>query len=168
MKQIILYITVLFFIHTASFSQTNKRIYKKFTDTTFKSGDIILCPKIVFVLGKGDVVPESKDSVKIIADFINNHKKFIVEIGVHIDNRGKKEFQTKVTDSRAKAVLEYLKQFFFIASDNIRTKGYGSSDMIINDAALNRVSNKSEEGRMERDKLHLINRRVELKIIKTE
>ncbi len=69
----------LFFIvcfssfYLALSSQTVTRNFKKFNDTTFKVGDIILSPPILFELGKCELKSEGKDTIKYISDFLIKH-----------------------------------------------------------------------------------------------
>lgn len=142
--------------------QASKRSYKKFTDTDFKVGDIILAPDIWFSLSGGcQIMPQSKDSVKIIADFIQKHPSFKIEIGSHTDSRSKKEPNLILSKYRAKSVVDYLTKELLLPADNFEYKGYGSSQLLIPDLTIKKISDKTEK-----EKLHQKNRRVEIKILR--
>ncbi|MFN7014845.1 MAG: OmpA family protein, partial [Bacteroidia bacterium] len=72
-----------------------------------------------------------------------------IEISGHTDNVSSDEFNLRLSENRAKAVVEFLVQNG-IAKERLTYKGYGKSQPI--------ATNDTEEGRQE-------NRRVEFKII---
>lgn len=151
-----------------SFSaQTSKKPYKKFSDSEFKTGDVILSPDILFDLSRCNVRPDCKDSVKVIADFLKQHPRFQIEIGVHTDNRGSKEMNIKTSECRAKALLLFLNEVFSIPQNTMNAKGYGSTELLVSDVQIKKISDNTKEGKLEKEELHQKNRRVELKIIGT-
>lgn len=160
MKQIIISTIFFFLTSQTSCGQVVKRTYKLFTDTAFKTGDIIVAPEIYFQLGNCGIIPEHKDSVKIIADFITKHPSFKIEIGVHTDTRGKKDANIKLAECRAKSVLDCLTIELLLPIDNFTAKGYGSSQPRVSDDEIKRA-------RCLHCDLHRKNRRVEIKILKT-
>lgn len=161
MKNLFLILT-LFFISQNLFTQTNERVYKKFSDSIFEEGDKILAPEIYFTLSGGSrVIEKHQDSVKIIADFLKTHPNIKLELGVHTDSRGSSTANVKLSEHRGGSVKFELVQRFGIESERVTIKGYGESDLIISDNEIEQVNTRGEK-----EKLHQINRRIELKIIK--
>jgi hypothetical protein len=78
MKQIIITL-IITIISLNVHAQTVTRHYKTFKDSSYKAGDIILAPEIAFALGSCGVIPPSKDSVKVIAEFLKKHPAFKIE-----------------------------------------------------------------------------------------
>ena len=72
-----------------------------------------------------------------------------IEISGHTDNRGSLETNTKLSNTRAKSVVEYLIQKG-ISPSRLKYKGYAYTQPI--------ASNDNETGRQ-------LNRRVEFKIL---
>ncbi len=142
--------------------QTNERIYKSFTDTTFEVGDKILAPTIHFTLGGGNrIYPKHYDSVQVIANFLASHPSFVVELGTHTDYRGSATYNESISEKRAVQIKSLLIQKMGIKSERIEVKGYGEYDPVIPEEIIQQV-----ETDFEKEKLHAINRRVEIKILK--
>ena len=132
-------------------AQTDSKVYKSFSDSIFQVGDKIITPKINFRLGRGGSVRnESRDSVKIVADFIKNHSYLIVEIGCHVDSRGNDEANQLLTERRVIHLRDYLIRNFKVDENRILVRGYGESQLLVIE---------TDEAK------YLINRRIEIKII---
>lgn len=153
------FIFLSFFL--TAFGQTKNRSYKNFRDTSFKVGDIIIGPEIWFsVSGGAYLMPQSKDSLKIVAEFIKKYPSFKIEISAHTDSRGKKEMNLLISEHRAKRVFEYLTKELLLPANNIESKGYGSSNLLISDDVIKKATTNYEK-----EKLHQKNRRIEIKIL---
>ncbi len=137
--------------------------YKKFDDENFKVGDKILAPRIIFDFDNGGrVLPESIDSLKIIADFIRKHPNLEIEIGLHLDAQGNDDYNKRLSERRGKHLDYALKyKFNFENQTNYSIKGYGESNPIIPTNEINKIFNDKLK-----DDFHRINRRIELKILK--
>jgi len=83
-----------------------------------------------------------------IIDVMKKYAKMRLEIHGHTDNVGEDEYNMKLSERRASAVVSYLIQNG-ISSSRLEYKGFGSSKPI--------ASNETEEGQQE-------NRRVEVYI----
>ena len=120
---------------------------KKFIDT-----GLLSTTKILFDTGKSTLKPESKAELDKIGNILIQVPDTKIEIGGHTDNVGTDAFNLKLSNERAKAVLDYLlKNFSQLKADNLTTNGYGESKPV--------ATNDTKEGRSE-------NRRVEFKILK--
>jgi hypothetical protein len=142
------------FISLTSFSQANKT----FKDTIFNIGDIIKTQDIAYYL---DGHPYNNDpAFKEIADFLNTHKNIAVEIGAHSDSRGQADKNYTLTIARAESVKQNLVDRFNVSSTQFVCKGYGESKLLKSDMDISKAKTKEEK-----ENLHQMNRRTEIKII---
>lgn len=107
--------------------------------------------------------PDTKDSVKIVADFLNKFPKIKIEIGSHSDTRGNEKMNVVLTFNRATEVYECLVNDFKIDKNRITCKGYGDRNLIYTDESILKAKTKQEK-----EYLHSLNRRTEIKIISIE
>ncbi|MFD1552660.1 hypothetical protein DNU06_09160 [Putridiphycobacter roseus] len=159
MKRIIAIFILL--ICTVTFGQDSTNSFKTFESQEFEVNDIILAPKIYFTLSGGPrVMHDHIDSVKVIADFLIANPTIVVEIGAHTDFRGNAESNMKLSERRAMAVKSVLEYQFNIPSERMKIVGYGESDPLISEKKILEISKE------QREELHAVNRRVEIKILK--
>jgi len=102
---------------------------------------------IHFDTGKSDIKPESAQTLKNIAEFMNTHyeKKYII-VG-HTDNTGDFDANLKLSFERANAVMNELVTKYNVKATQLRVYGDGSTAPI--------STNATDEGRAK-------NRRVEI------
>jgi len=113
-----------------------------------KVGELITVNNILFDFNKSSLRKESKPTLTKIIDVMKKYAEMSLEIHGHTDNVGEDEYNMKLSERRASAVVSYLIQNG-IPSTRLEYKGFGSSKPI--------ASNETEEGRQE-------NRRVEVYI----
>lgn len=153
--------TIVFILFaTAIFSQTKGRLpNKSINDNIFSKGDIIRIPELIyqcsFPIGK-----ETMDSLIPVANFLKRFPNLKVEIGCHTDSRGAADGNHRLSEFRAKHVLEVLVIDHGIEASRITCKGYGESTPIISDKEI--LKAKTDKGK---SKLYAINRRTELKVL---
>jgi len=113
----------------------------------------IVLRNIFFATGKYTLRPESTTELTRLVDLINDIAKvkpgIKIEISGHTDNVGSEAMNQKLSENRAKAVVNYLTGKG-ISSQKLVYKGYGSTDPV--------SSNSTAKGRQE-------NRRTEFKIL---
>ncbi|GAC1535356.1 MAG: hypothetical protein NVS3B10_28560 [Polyangiales bacterium] len=82
--------------------------------------------KIMFDVGKATIKPESDKLLDEIADVVKNQGKDIdlIEVEGHADTQGDEKSNLKLTDERAKSVVEALVKRG-IDAKKLRAKGYG-------------------------------------------
>jgi outer membrane protein OmpA-like peptidoglycan-associated protein len=155
-------ITILILlICTTTFGQDSTKTFKTFESEQFEVNDIILAPKIYFTFSGGPrVVHNHIDSIKVIADFLIANPTIVVEIGVHTDFRGNAESNLKLSERRAMSVKSVLEHQFNIPAERLEIAGYGESDPLIIEKEI------LETPEEQREDLHAINRRVEIRILK--
>ncbi|MBP8250671.1 MAG: OmpA family protein, partial [Chitinophagales bacterium] len=117
-----------------------------------KAGTIIQLDNIFFEANKSDLKPESSASLDELVDFLKSNPNIYVEIGGHTNGLPNDAFCQKLSNDRAKNVVDYL-TVKGIAPDHLTWKGYGKTQPI--------ADNATAAGRKK-------NQRVELKIIKVE
>jgi len=91
-----------------------------------------------------------------LVSMMNENKDMKLEIGAHTDSKGTEAYNLKLSDARAKSVVDYLLGKG-IAVDRLESKGYGESKPIAENA--NADGSDNPDGRQK-------NRRTEFKIIK--
>ena len=105
---------------------------------------------VVFDTGKSNIKPAFYAELDAIATTLKNNPAVKVEIEGHTDSVGRAAYNMKLSEKRAKAVMDYLVQKG-IDPSRLSAKGFGITRPI--------ASNDTPEGRAR-------NRRVELKPIK--
>lgn len=127
-------------------------------DSTYQK-DIALLPieknagmvmkNIFFDVNKSVLKPESQTELDKLIQFLNDNPTLKVEISGHTDNAGKPADNLELSNSRAKAVVNYLISKK-ISPFRLLFRGYGETKPV--------SDNNTEEGRA-------FNRRTEMKII---
>lgn len=102
--------------------------------------------KILFDTAKWDIKPQSFPALDEVAAVLKKNPDVKIEVQGHTDNVGKPAYNMKLSDNRAKAVVNYLVKKG-VKKEMLQAKGYGLTKPI--------ASNDTPEGRAE-------NRRVEL------
>lgn len=106
--------------------------------------------RLLFETGKSTLKSQSQDQLKNIAEIMKAYPTLEIKLGGYTDNIGKKESNLKLSDSRAKVVMQELVK---LGIDNKRLSavGYGDAHPV--------ASNDTEEGRSQ-------NRRIAIRITK--
>lgn len=112
-------------------------------------GSKIVLKNIFFDFGKATLRETSFPELDRLVSLLNAYPNMTIEIGGHTDNVGSLKFNTDLSESRAKAVVDYLIDKG-ISKTRLSYKGYAYLQPI--------ASNDTEEGRQQ-------NRRVEFKVI---
>ncbi|SLN14748.1 Outer membrane porin F precursor [Roseovarius albus] len=106
--------------------------------------------KINFEPGSPNVDEQSGDILDDIAEILKECGKIKLEIGGHTDSQGREEMNQQLSQTRAQAILNELRERRVLTS-SFTAVGYGESQPI--------EDNKTEEGRE-------ANRRIEFKLIR--
>jgi outer membrane protein OmpA-like peptidoglycan-associated protein len=130
----------------------------KTPDSTYRK-DIPLVPievnaavvlrNVFFDVNKFELKPESQVELDRVVLLLQDNPTVRIQIEGHTDNQGTAADNQKLSDNRAKAVVQYLIGKG-IKGDRLVAKGFGATQPV--------ADNKSEEGRAQ-------NRRTELKVI---
>jgi outer membrane protein OmpA-like peptidoglycan-associated protein len=130
---------------TADYNEVVKDIQLK----NVAVGSKIVLRNIFFDFGKYTLRPESTNELERLIKLLNDIPSMRIEISGHTDNRGSAELNQKLSENRAKAVVDYLVAKG-INPSRLEYKGYGKDQPI--------ATNDTEAGRQE-------NRRTEFKIL---
>ncbi|MBL0047195.1 MAG: OmpA family protein [Bacteroidetes bacterium] len=130
---------------SAAFQQVVKDISLKSVDI----GSSIVLKNIFFDNGKATLRSESTNELERLGKLLYDNPTLKIEISGHTDSKGSAELNKKLSDGRAKAVVDYLIGKG-ITGDRLTYVGYGKDQPI--------ASNDTEDGRQQ-------NRRTEFKII---
>ena len=134
---------LLYLLLLLSFATQAQR--KTLEDENFTVGDVIEFPTIIFSYDHPHVLPESRDSVKAVADFLEKHPNLHLEIGNHTDSRGSAVYNLKLSEMRAKMVYQMLIEEFGIPSERLTYKGYGEDAPIIDNVTIENAEPEQQE-----------------------
>lgn len=124
------------------------------TEKEFLNTGLIRASNILFELEKAELKPESEKVIDEIGNILVQWPDLEIEISGHTDSAGSEEFNQKLSEDRAKAVFEYLREnFSALDPDNFTVVGLGESKPV--------ASNDTAEGRAQ-------NRRVEFRCLNAE
>jgi outer membrane protein OmpA-like peptidoglycan-associated protein len=112
-------------------------------------GEIVILKNIFFETDSYALKTESMVELDKLVKFLAENTHIRIEISGHTDNVGSPEYNLKLSDSRSKAVADYL-VLAKVAKDRLVCRGYGLTQPI--------AGNDTEEARAQ-------NRRTEIKII---
>lgn len=114
-----------------------------------KVGKKVVMNNIFFETGKAVLTPGSFAEIDRLVSFMQDNPKMKIEISGHTDKTGSEPVNFKLSENRAKAVLEYLVKKG-IDVTRMEYRGFGSLQPV--------ADNKTTQGRAQ-------NRRVEFKIL---
>lgn len=115
---------------------------------------------VFFDLNKATLRPESTVELNKLRDFLKANPTIKIQIAGHTDTRGDAAENLKLSDARAKSVMDYLIANGIEAS-RMTSKGYGETKPIYSDEEI--AKQTTEAGK---EKLHQENRRTEYTIVK--
>lgn len=145
-----------YLFHSENFNLADTADFQEFEiDVKLKKiqvGTTIILKNIFFDYNKSTLQPESYAELDRIAEILIRQTNLKIEISGHTDNQGSLKYNTDLSESRAKTVVDYLIGKG-IEENRLTYKGYAYEKPI--------ATNDTEEGRS-------ANRRVEFKILETK
>ncbi|ULQ57331.1 OmpA family protein [Flavihumibacter rivuli] len=127
-----------------------KEIHKDLYLAPIEIGQVFRLNNVFFDFDKWDLRPESFVELDRVVKFLNENPSIVIEMSAHTDSRGSDDYNFRLSDNRARSVMEYILSKG-IGKDRITSQGYGETKPV--------VPNDSEENMQ-------LNRRVEFKIIR--
>lgn len=115
-----------------------------------EEGESIVLQNIFFEFNKTTLLSKSFAELDKVAEFIISNEIDLIEISGHTDSKGSENYNQKLSEGRAKSVVNYL-QSKGIAADRMKAVGYGEAKPI--------DTNFNDEGQAK-------NRRVEFTLLK--
>lgn len=119
-------------------------------------GAAVTVDNIYYDFNKATLREDSHEVLDQLVSMLNENKDMKLEIGAHTDSKGSDAYNLKLSDARAKSVVDYLIGKGIDAS-RLVAKGYGESTPVAENE--NPDGSDNPEGRQK-------NRRTEFKIIK--
>jgi outer membrane protein OmpA-like peptidoglycan-associated protein len=113
-----------------------------------KPKEIVVLKGVNFAFNSSELTPKSKEILNQWVARIKGDQTIRVEVAGHTDSVGSDAYNQKLSERRAKAVVDYFVSQG-VPADRLKAVGYGKTKPV--------ASNKTEEGRAQ-------NRRVELQI----
>ena len=108
-------------------------------------GESVVLHNVFFDLDKYDLKPESKTELNRLTAFLQAHPSVKIEVGGHTDNQGDDQYNLKLSQERAQAVVNYLVNKG-IDKSRLTAKGYGETKPIAdNDTEEGRAKNRRTE-----------------------
>jgi outer membrane protein OmpA-like peptidoglycan-associated protein/tetratricopeptide (TPR) repeat protein len=114
-----------------------------------KAGSNIVLNNIFFDFDKSSLRPDSKPELTRVTNVLKSNPSMKIEISGHTDSKGSEAYNLKLSEARAKSVIDFLISAG-IEKSRLTYKGYGFKKPV--------ASNETEEGRQ-------LNRRIEFEVI---
>jgi len=111
---------------------------------------VVVLKNVFFDINKFDLKPESESELDKIVELLQDNPGLLIQLNGHTDAVGNAAANQKLSENRAKAVVEYLVAKG-ISADRLRYKGFGATKPL--------DSNDTEAGRAR-------NRRTEMQVIR--
>lgn len=142
-----------YLFHSENFDIPKTAAYQEVVkDVALKNvavGSKIILKNIFFDFDKATLRPESTNELERLTKLLNDVPTLKIEISGHTDSKGADDYNKKLSNNRAKSVVDYLVSKG-IAADRLTFVGYGEEQAI--------DTNDTDEGRQ-------MNRRTEFKIL---
>lgn len=114
-----------------------------------KIGEKFIIENIFFEFDKTDILPESEPALIRLAHYLLDNPNLVIHITGHTDSQGSEQYNQKLSEGRAKSVMDDMIKRG-IAAERMTFSGKGESEPI--------ATNETAEGREQ-------NRRVEFEIV---
>lgn len=101
--------------------------------TMIKIGEEIEIEDIYYDLDKANLLPESKAELDVLIELLKSKPGIKVQISSHTDARGSDAYNNKLSDARAKSVVDYLVENG-ISAKQLTWKGYGKTRLHVKNA----------------------------------
>ena len=115
---------------------------KKIPLALLKKDAIVQLQDINFETGKADLKPESNEELDRLVSLLEGNQTIKVEISAHTDDVGNDDSNLKLSEKRAKTVVDYLTTKG-IKAERMTAKGYGETQPLgANDTDENKAKNR--------------------------
>jgi outer membrane protein OmpA-like peptidoglycan-associated protein len=115
---------------------------KKVPLAVLKKDAVVQLQDITFETGKADLKPESNEELDRLVALLEGNQTIKVEISAHTDDVGNDDSNLKLSEKRAKTVVDYLTGKG-IKADRMTAKGYGETQpLVANDTDENKAKNR--------------------------
>ena len=133
-----------------------KEIHKDLYLVPIEIGQVVRLNNVFFDFDKWDLRPESFVELDRVVKLLEENPAIEIEMSAHTDSHGSDEYNLKLSDNRARSVMEYILSKG-IAPGRITSHGYGETMPV---APNSNADGSDNPGNRQ------LNRRVEFKILK--
>jgi OmpA-OmpF porin, OOP family len=126
-----------------------KEIHKDLYLVPIEVGQVVRLNNVFFDFDKWDLRPESFIELDRVVKLLQENPAIVIELSAHTDSRGADDYNMKLSDNRARSVMEYILSKG-IAAERLSSHGYGETVPV--------ATNDTDDGRQ-------LNRRCEFKIV---
>jgi outer membrane protein OmpA-like peptidoglycan-associated protein len=122
-----------------------KEIHKDLYLVPIEIGQVVRLNNVFFDFDKWDLRPESYVELDRVVKLLTENPAIEIEMSAHTDSYGSDEYNFKLSDNRARSVMEYILSKG-IATNRITSQGYGETKPVApNDTPENRQLNRRVE-----------------------
>ena len=115
---------------------------KKVPLAILKKDAVVQLQDITFETGKADLKPDSNEELDRLVSLLEGNQTIKVEISAHTDDVGNDDSNLKLSEKRAKTVVDYLTAKG-IKGERMTAKGYGETQpLVANDTDENKAKNR--------------------------
>ena len=115
---------------------------KKVPLAVLKKDAVVQLQDITFETGKAELKPDSNEELDRLVSLLEGNQAIKVEISAHTDDVGNDDSNLKLSEKRAKTVVDYLTSKG-IKADRMTAKGYGETQpLAANDTDENKAKNR--------------------------
>jgi outer membrane protein OmpA-like peptidoglycan-associated protein len=122
-----------------------------------KRDSLTIVENVYYNYGEYKILPEAQKTLDKVINIMKNDAQLVIELSSHTDSRSSAEYNTRLSQQRAKAAVDYMISKG-VSKDRISGKGYGESRLI----------NKCADGVECTEEEHAKNRRTEFKILRKQ
>jgi outer membrane protein OmpA-like peptidoglycan-associated protein len=135
----------LFESQSFDFSKEAQNLTLDFYLKRLEKGSKVVLANIFFETAKWDLKPESMTELDLVVKYLRENPNLKIEISGHTDNVGSQASNQSLSEKRAQAVVDYLKEKG-IDQARLIAKGYGQTKPAYpNDSDENRAKNRRIE-----------------------
>lgn len=128
--------------NVSTFGLTESQHFEKdFFLSPIPQGDIVI-PGIEYDYDKATLRPASKKILDDLVEFLVLNNNLSVEISSHTDARGSDSYNLRLSQDRAKSVVDYLIEKG-IAKDRLVAQGYGETKLLVPNASTEEEHQKN-------------------------
>ena len=122
-----------------------KEVHKDLYLVPIEVGAVVRLNNVYFDFDKSTLRPESFVELDRVVKMLEENPAIEIEMSAHTDSRGSDEYNFKLSDNRARSVMDYIVSKG-IAAGRIRSQGYGETKPVApNDTDSNRQLNRRVE-----------------------
>lgn len=122
-----------------------KEIHKDLYLVPIEIGQVVRLNNVFFDFDKWDLRPESFVELDRVVKLLSENPAIEIEMSAHTDSYGSDDYNFKLSDNRARSVMEYILSKG-IAPNRIKSQGYGETKPVApNDTPENRQLNRRVE-----------------------